>query len=293
MTNLIEMLAIPAIAIGAYIFASKHITKFMMNGGKTEKQIINTHINDKNKRYMVKYPEANIQTSKNLLLAFGFIFAFASSIYAFSFLSETKIHEPFPVTVFDDTFEIMPPMSEIEERVERQKELIKKVEVIAEIVTVDEIPPDVIEEKVPEVKTKTETILNTDVIDIDDSGDKEVIDPPFFTVVEEMPKFRGCVGLDENEASECTNLQIQRFASQLEIPEIVIDNDLGGTVYVKFLVGKKGKIKKVEIERGANRLLDRAVLNHFKNLPDFASAGKQRGKEVDVQYIIPINIVLQ
>lgn len=292
MTNLIEILAIPAVAIGAYVFASKHITKFMMNGGKTEKQIINAHVNDTKKRYMVKYPEANIQTSKNLLMAFGFIFSFASSIYAFSLLGEASPTMVFEQQEFDETFEIMPPMAEIEEKAVKQEKLIEKVVAEAKIELVDELPPDVIEEKKPEVIVSKEVVLSTETVDIPD--EIEVIDDQkVFVIVEEMPKFTGCEGLSEEEAAICTNQNLQRFAAQLEIPEIVIDNDLGGMVYVKFLVGKKGKIKNIEIMRGANKLLDKAVLKHFKNLPDFASAGLQRGKEVDVQYVIPVNVVLE
>lgn len=291
MTNLIEMLAIPAVAIGAYVFASKHITKYMMNGGKNEKQIINAHINDSNKRYLVKYPEANIQTSKNLLMAFGFIFAFASSIYAFSLIGETGPTLVFDKQEFDETFEIMPPMAEIEEKAVKQEKLIEKVVAEAKIKLVETLPPDIIEDKKPDVVVTKDVVLSTDVIDLPE--EKEVVDEgKTFLIVEEMPKFKGCVDLSGEESTICTNSRLQNFAAQLDIPQYIIDNDLGGMVYVKFIVGKKGKIKNVEILRGANKSLDRVVLNHFKNLPDFASAGLQRGKEVNVQYVIPVNVVL-
>lgn len=293
MINFIEMMAIPAVAVGIYVFASKHITKYMMNGGKSEEQIIHSHKNDLNKRYLKKYPEANIQTSKNLLMAFGFIFAFASSIYAFSLIGEAGPTIDFPVTQFDESFEIMPPMADIEEKaIKKQEKLIAKVLAEAKIELVEELPPDIIEKKKPETKVTKEVVLTTEGTEIDTDGEKEVIEDKFFVIVEEMPKFRGCESLNGVEATICTYQKIQHYAKGLDIPEIVYDNDLGGTVHVRFLVGKKGKIKQVEIARGANKELDKAVLNHFKKLPNFASAGLQRGKEVDVQYIIPIKVII-
>ena len=73
-----------------YIVFSIIITKYILSNGKNEKQIIeeNKLKAVKAKSFLKKYPEANMKSARKFSLAFGFIFAFATSIYAFSLLGE-------------------------------------------------------------------------------------------------------------------------------------------------------------------------------------------------------------
>lgn len=289
MTNLIGILAVPAV-IGAYIFASKHLTKFMMDGGKSPTQIIKAHQTDSKKRSLIKYPEADIRRSKHIILALGFIFAFATSIFAFSIIGEgQKKYEFGDNPVEDGGFEILSPRIVMEEKVIEKKEIPKKL--LNPDIIIDDKAPE-LKKEAKEIVVSTKTGILSTIGEID-TGEEEVDEKEFHLIVGQMPRFKNCESLSEEEAIICTNNRIQSYVRNMEIPEIILDNDLGGMVYVRFIVGKDGGIEELSIVRGANDLLDKAVLNHLKGLPNFASAGEQMGKKVRVQYIIPVNIVLE
>jgi protein TonB len=104
-----------------------------------------------------------------------------------------------------------------------------------------------------------------------------------------MPKFKGCENLSGNEATTCTNTEIQKFiAKNIVYPPMALENDIEGKVFVRFVVNPKGEVTDVTIAKGADSLLDNAALKLVKTMPKF-TPGKQRGKAVPVQYIIPIN----
>ena len=295
MTNLIQILALGSVSIGAYIFASKQLTKFMMNGGKTPKQIIEKHKNDTNKRYLIKYPEADIKTSKHFILALSFIFVFVSSIFAFSVVGEgvkTCILPPLE-TDGDEIEHIDPFRIQNKQKEEKLEELKKETKKITQISTVpDEVvlPPDI------DYGIKTDSTFDTDFSKGEITDDIEPFEPESLphVVVENMPRFKGCEGItDEKEAGLCTHKSIQTYISNMNIPNYIIDNDLGGKVWMEFVVGKNGQIQDVKILRGANKSLDKIVLKHMKKLPNFAVGGKQNGRKVRVKYNVPVVVIFK
>ena len=109
-----------------------------------------------------------------------------------------------------------------------------------------------------------------------------------FTIVESMPKFKGCENLSGGAATSCTNTGIQEFiANNLVYPPEALENDIHGKVFVRFVVNQKGKVTDVTIAKGVDSLLDNAALKLVKSMPKF-TPGKQEGKSVPVQYILPI-----
>lgn len=65
-----------------------------------------------------------------------------------------------------------------------------------------------------------------------------------------------------------------------------------GTIYLKFIVSKKGEISKVEIFRGVHPILDREAIRVLNLYADW-KAGEFRGIPVAVSYSIPIRIEQQ
>lgn len=108
-----------------------------------------------------------------------------------------------------------------------------------------------------------------------EAGDKE----EFFTVVEQMPVFPG-----EN---------IQRFlAKNVRYPSIAIEQSIEGTVYVSFIVDKTGKVTQPKIVKSVDSSLDKEAIRVINLMPAW-KPGKQRGKNVDVLYTIPIIFELE
>lgn len=277
--NVLLPVAIGFGAIFLYILGSKFLTAFSMNGGKNEEQIIESHKENTTKRFLVKYPEADIRTSRNVLMALGFIFAFGSSIYAFTYANKNSETIKLAQMDIEDDFEIEAPQTE------QLKPPPPPPPPPPEIEVVDD--EEILEDE-PEIED-TE-IEEDEVVEVPEVAEEEeeVVEQEIFTVVEDMPKFKGCENLSGDAATQCTMQKIQAYTAQVDYPQIAIDNDIEGKVYIRFVVDAKGKVSEVKLLRGVDKLLDNAAMKHIKNMPAFASPGKQRGKAVKVQYNIPI-----
>ncbi len=102
-----------------------------------------------------------------------------------------------------------------------------------------------------------------------------------FVVVEEMPSFPG----GDKALMDFINANIQ-------YPEIAKENNIQGTVTVRFCVTYKGTIDQVSVLRGVDPSLDQEAIRVIKMLPPW-KPGKQGGKPVNVWYVWPIKFVLQ
>ncbi|MBL4709905.1 MAG: energy transducer TonB, partial [Flavobacteriales bacterium] len=120
-------------------------------------------------------------------------------------------------------------------------------------------------------------------------------EPEIFTIVEDMPIFPGCEGKGTKEQiSQCTQDEIfAHIGGNTKFPAIARDAGIQGTVYVRFLVDEKGKVKDVTVVRGVSggKALDREAVRAVNSLPRM-TPGKQRGKPVRVQYTVPVKFKL-
>lgn len=102
-----------------------------------------------------------------------------------------------------------------------------------------------------------------------------------FELVEDMPEF---IGGDE--------AMMAYFQRTVKYPEISAKMGDQGRVYVKFLVNKDGAISNTHVVRGVTTELDNEAIRVVKNMPKW-KPGKQRGREVNVWYVVPINFTLK
>lgn len=112
---------------------------------------------------------------------------------------------------------------------------------------------------------------------------------PIFTVVENMPVFKNfCEELPDDLVIKCNMKEIQKYAASIHYPQFLVDKNVQGKVYVRFIVDTDGSVIRVKLLRGTHYTLDELAVEHIKNMPDFYKPGFQRGKKVKVQYNIPI-----
>ncbi|MFB6318257.1 TonB family protein [Saccharicrinis sp. FJH54] len=104
--------------------------------------------------------------------------------------------------------------------------------------------------------------------------------PDVFRVVEKMPQFPG-----GNAA------MIKYLQKNIHYPDIATKNGIQGSVYVDFIVDKKGKITDVRVKRGVDPSLDKEAVRVVESMPDWIP-GTQRGEKVNVVYTLPINFAL-
>lgn len=122
---------------------------------------------------------------------------------------------------------------------------------------------------------------DTQIEFVEISSEEEDIDETvIFQIVETMPSFPG------GEAA------MMRFLSDnIDYPTIAQENGISGRVYVNFVVGKSGEISQVKVVRGVDPALDQEAVRVVNKMPKW-NPGQQRGKAVNVSFMLPINFVL-
>jgi len=140
--------------------------------------------------------------------------------------------------------------------------------------------PDVVEvvkdEKVidkPVLLLDPEIDINI-VIEVEEEP-KPVVEE-IFDIVEEMPEFIG--GIEK---------LYEYLGNNINYPEQAKDFSIQGKVFVQFVVWKDGTIRDVKVVKGAHKLLDKEALRVITKMPVW-KPGKQRGKNVNARFTLPI-----
>lgn len=111
--------------------------------------------------------------------------------------------------------------------------------------------------------------------------DAEEHDPDAaFVIVEEMPTYPG-----GQEA------MMKYLGAKIKYPKEAQGKGIQGIVYVTFVVETDGRIEGVKVLRGIGGGCDEEAVRVVQNMPKW-NPGKQRGKEVRVQYNLPIRFKL-
>ncbi|MBK7132187.1 MAG: energy transducer TonB [Bacteroidales bacterium] len=154
------------------------------------------------------------------------------------------------------------------------------------------VPPVVVDTVKPEDNVQLMTadeaqieVKNEEVIEIQTEVKEEVAEaepePAPFTVVEEMPEPPGGnSGL------------LKYIADNTRYPAVPQENNIQGTVIVKFCVTSKGGIDQVSILRPVDPDLDAEAIRVVKTLPTFRP-GKQGGVPVPVWFTVPIKFQIK
>lgn len=152
----------------------------------------------------------------------------------------------------------------------------------------------IIDLKIVEDDVKLEDNLDFDAFDanqndaikiatvVGNSKEEEEEDKQVFLIVEDMPTFQG--GTIEGFRNY--------IQANVKYPALAMENSISGTVYVSFVVNRRGEVSNITIVRGVDASLDEAVINALKQAPKW-EPGKQRGKPVNVSFSIPVKFILQ
>ena len=131
----------------------------------------------------------------------------------------------------------------------------------------------------PKSTDKAEPEVKFTQVEVEEEA--KVTEQTIFQVVEEMPEFPGGMG-------EC----MKWLGKNIKYPTIAQENGVQGRVIVQFVVTKEGNIKEPVVANGVDPYLDAEALRVIKAMPKW-KPGKQRGKEVNVKYTLPIHFRLQ
>lgn len=221
-------------------------------------------------------PTKSLEKFRGIYFQLGIIIASGLTLVAFEWTTPVYISElPVPKITIDEDM-VLPPITYPN---------IKKPEVKIEQKKVNPLDFNIVKDIVEPVNPSVEPVKDpTPEFNPEEWKEVETIEediPIIGAGIGVMPKFK------EGDAAI-----FKYLLENLKYPKMAIENQIQGTVHLRFVVGKNGKIRDIEILRGINKLLDDEAVRVIKEMPDW-SPGKQHGKPVSVYYTLPIRFTLK
>jgi protein TonB len=153
------------------------------------------------------------------------------------------------------------------------------------------VAPEVVDSIKPEEEVQLmtmdesiESVQDEEVVEVVEVVEEEVEEykPPaeVFVIVEEMPEFPGG-----------TEALFKYVYDNIQYPQIALENEIEGNVYVRFCVTYKGKVEQISITRGVHPSLDAEAIRVVSTLPSW-KPGRQAGNPVNVWYQFRIQFQL-
>jgi len=225
-----------------------------------------------------KTESANLDNKRTIFFEVGLIVALGFFWWLFEFSSKVEKaeelvdnrdqivdEEMIPVTRQEDV--VLPPPPPPQQTISDVLDVLEDNQVVEDSPTIQEEDVEKVDFSAP--------IEEVEVVE------EEPEEPQVFFIVEDMPEFPG------------GELALRKYiAENVRYPEMAKENDIQGTVYVRFVVDEQGKVTNVEVMRGVDPLLDKEAIRVVQSLPKW-KPGKQRGKAVKVSHSVPIKFALQ
>lgn len=196
---------------------------------------------------------------------------FIGSLILASFTYTKKIQREIERPISDNITQI--DYLQIEEVKETPPEIEQTVKYTPPVV--DEIKP---------IDNTNDTITSTVIITPPDI----TIDTVTIDVIEEVIEFP-----DIEATFPGGVLEMKKWvAENITYPEISIELNEQGRVYVSFVVERDGRITNIKIERGVSKDLDDEAKRVIRNMPNW-KPGESKGKRVRTKCSLPINFEIK
>ena len=228
-----------------------------------------------------KTPKADLENKRSTWRALGFIASLALILIAISWTN----------------YEVL-----VRQAINFEADLLDDEEIPVNVVTPPPPPPPPQQTTVIEIVDDEEEIeieLEIEDIELDDDTDIEIIDDDDdvdddtpFMIVENMPALAACKHMRGGVTAASNAMWNSGGFTSLMLPHIAKDAGIQGTVFVYFVVGKDGYVKDVKVLREVDPRLDKEAKRVVETLPRF-DPGQQRGKNVSVQYTIPVKFIIR
>ena len=220
-----------------------------------------------------KSPKADLENKRSLFTLVGLVLALGFTYICFEW-TNTEVMRPdannFSEEMYNDSEELPPP-SEQNEPPQEVKAETPPPQIVTEIKVVenDKETKEVI---IKDPEDKGDPIAEALPIEEDEQEDTEEI----FTIVEKKADFPGG-----------TAKLMEFLKKELNYPQVAIDNNIQGRVYVEFVVNKDGSIQDVKVARGVDPSLDNEAIRVVKKMPKWTPA-EQRGKTCRSRFTLPV-----
>ena len=221
-----------------------------------------------------KSPKHSLEKKRPVFFQIGLLISLSLTFVAFEW-----------TTVEITTKAILGELANISEEPEQTPIVILEKILVKQLPPATEQPVNVdqllVAEIVPNDTPMEETSdFSDEMPEIDFGIEVPVEEDVIHIVVESMPEFPGgMAGLGKY------------LGIKIKYPEMAKEAGILGTVYVTFVVDKKGRISDVKLLRGIGGGCDEEAIRVIKSMPRW-KAGKQRGKAVQVQFNLPVRFDL-
>ncbi len=159
-------------------------------------------------------------------------------------------------------------------------------EVIEVVEDEAEVEETIIESTEMEVEEKVEV---QEIVEVEE--EEEVIEDVPFAIIEDVPIYPGCEKAKGKDAKKaCMNKSLQKHVARKFNAGLASDLGLSPgkkKIYVQFKITKTGSIQVVAV-RAPHKRLEQEAKRVVKLLPKM-QPGKQRGRPVNVTYMLPIS----
>jgi protein TonB len=264
-----------------------------MNFSKKNHSIVGQ--NEKTVKTSQKH-DVNVQKNTTLYFQVGLILTLLAVYGMFEMQFEFKPFTPEAIEVIDEPDfvvhkyvpEAIPePVKEAPKTPEPQKLLAANFTPVE-----DDVP---VETKLENVITELPSEPSPSLTEIPD-----VVEPPVdhgpidFVAVEQVPIYPGCEGLATNEAfRDCMSQKIAKLINRKFNGDLIADLGLSGrqNIYVQFKIDKTGNVVDIKA-RAPHDKLEREAIKVVGKIPQMIP-GKQRDKNVEVMYLLPIRLQVQ
>lgn len=225
-----------------------------------------------------KSPKADLENKKGIFTEIGLIIALAIVIVMFSVSQKEKVIQEMAVDTVIEEVEVIDVTTEKEPEpvapVQQQT-----VQVVADILNV--------------VRNDTEITTSFDWIE-DFSEAEDIVITPIEVETEEIEEETVFIVADEKPSFQGGDLNTFRnwVQSRLTYPQIAQENNIEGTVILKFVVEKDGRLTNIQVLRSPDKSLSDEAVRILSRSPKWAPA-KQRDQAVRFSYTMPIVFKLQ
>ncbi|MBP5517014.1 MAG: energy transducer TonB [Bacteroidales bacterium] len=228
-----------------------------------------------------KSQQADLEKKKGLFLEIGLVSILALVLVAFNLRSTESSGSGLKITQVSNEMEEEVLQTEEEQQQEPEPEPEQpEPEVTTELEVVDndaEIENELgIIDAGDDANKAQEEVVVTDV-----GEEKAVEEEEIFIFVEKFPEYPG-----GEEA-------LYKFLNQsIQYPEMARENNITGTVVIKFVVEKDGSITKASILREIGGGCGKEALRVVNSMPKW-KPGQQSGKAVRTEFTLPVQFQLQ
>ncbi|MCF6279912.1 MAG: energy transducer TonB [Flavobacteriaceae bacterium] len=229
-----------------------------------------------------KNPNANLENHTRLFWQLGLVLTLLTVYLGIEHKTYEKSANAMAVVTSDHDEE-----DEVEEFIIEQPKFTPPPPAAPEVIEIVEDEEEV-EETIIE-STETDESEKIEVEEIVEVEEEEIFEEDVaFAVIEDVPVYPGCKGTKQQKKA-CLNKKMQKHVQRKFNAELAGDLGLSGKqkIYVQFKITKTGGIQ-IMGARAPHKKLEKEAIRVVKLLPRM-KPGKQRGRPVNVTYMLPIS----